>query len=270
MIVSMCGRKPGPVNDLNYCVSFHRGRSSVQFSHSVVSDSLQPHEMQHARSKLVIINWCTVRHLPWDIKWSVRSGLESGSVTVGSHYSGDARKDWGQEKRATEEDGIINSMDMSLSKLWEIDKEGEAWNDAFCRVVKNQTELSNWTPPLWGCYLISLIVNVLFHICEVGIMMNSHRVQWRLKSNLHFIAKGLENYSSELTLFLVWSQSHRGKETYSLIYLRSPLPPLKGGGQVRYTRHNPLSYLKVPRSQLPYVINWGMRSSSLNYSYKNF
>ena len=40
-------------------------------------------------------------------------------------------------------DGIIDSMDTSLSKLGEIDKEGEAWHDAFHRVAKNQTQLSN-------------------------------------------------------------------------------------------------------------------------------
>ena len=40
-------------------------------------------------------------------------------------------------------DGIINSMDMNLSKLQEMMKDGEAWHVAVHRVTKSQTQLSN-------------------------------------------------------------------------------------------------------------------------------
>ena len=40
-------------------------------------------------------------------------------------------------------DGIIDSMDMSLSKLQEIVKDREAWRDAVHGVPKSQTQLSN-------------------------------------------------------------------------------------------------------------------------------
>ena len=60
----------------------------------------------------------------------------------------DAGEDWSQEEKgATEDelDGIINSVDMSLSKLWDIVKDREAWHSTVYGVTKSQTSLSDWT-----------------------------------------------------------------------------------------------------------------------------
>ena len=67
-------------------------------------------------------------------------------------------------------DGITDSVDMCLSKLWEIVKDRDTWHAAVHGVAKSRTRLSNWTYQYsngkrqryrWGLSLMLLTNQVL-------------------------------------------------------------------------------------------------------------
>ena len=57
----------------------------------------------------------------------------------------DAGKDWRWEEKGKTEDGVTDSMEMSLNELRELVMDREAWHAALHGVTKSWTLLSEWT-----------------------------------------------------------------------------------------------------------------------------
>ena len=110
--------------------------------------------LSHSAVQLSVMLWTTAHQAPVCGIFQVRILFKIpilwplGAKSWLTGKDPDAGKDWGQEEKSVIMiwlDGIINTMDVSPSKIREIVKDRQAWHAAVHGVAKSQTHLSHST-----------------------------------------------------------------------------------------------------------------------------
>jgi len=90
-------------------------------------------------------------------------------------------------------DGITDSMDVSLSELWELVREREAWRAVIHGVPKSRTRLSDWSDLIWYS-------NKMWYFLRIEDYIAAERNELCLNVKLCLNMKNITKWKSQLPM----------------------------------------------------------------------